>query len=137
MGGHLRHGDPGVRLIEAGEGAIDYFTTVPQRFAPQDGQWRIAPYYHLFGSDELSQRSPVFQSRMPQPYIRLNPADAAKLGVNAGAKVSFNYEGQTITLPLQLSEGLTEGQVGLPMGMPGIAPVMAGARLENLQEAAQ
>ncbi|CCK03388.1 NADH-ubiquinone oxidoreductase chain G [Cronobacter sakazakii 701] len=137
VGGHLRHGDPGVRLIEAGEGAIDYFTTVPQRFAPQDGQWRIAPYYHLFGSDELSQRSPVFQSRMPQPYIRLNPADAAKLGVNAGAKVSFNYEGQTITLPLQLSEGLTEGQVGLPMGMPGIAPVMAGARLENLQEAAQ
>ncbi|CCJ85319.1 NADH-ubiquinone oxidoreductase chain G [Cronobacter dublinensis 582] len=137
VGGHLRHGDPGVRLIEAGEGAIDYFTTVPQRFAPQDGQWRIAPYYHLFGSDEMSQRSPVFQSRMPQPYIRLNPADAAKLGVNAGAKVSFNYEGQTITLPLQLSEGLTEGQVGLPMGMPGIAPVMAGARLENLQEAAQ
>ncbi|MEB8477788.1 NADH-quinone oxidoreductase subunit NuoG [Cronobacter malonaticus] len=137
VGGHLRHGDPGVRLIEAGEGAIDYFTTVPQRFAPQEGQWRIAPYYHLFGSDELSQRSPVFQSRMPQPYIRLNPADAAKLGVNAGAKVSFNYEGQTITLPLQLSEGLTEGQVGLPMGMPGIAPVMAGARLENLQEAAQ
>ncbi|CCK15290.1 NADH-ubiquinone oxidoreductase chain G [Cronobacter universalis NCTC 9529] len=137
VGGHLRHGDPGVRLIEAGEGAIDYFTTVPQRFAPQEGQWRIAPYYHLFGSDELSQRSPVFQSRMPQPYIRLNPADAAKLGVNAGAKVSFNYEGQTITLPLQLSEGLSEGQVGLPMGMPGIAPVMAGARLENLQEAAQ
>jgi NADH-quinone oxidoreductase subunit G len=39
------------------------------------------------------------------------------------------------SLPLQLSEGLTAGQVGLPMGMPGIAPVLAGARLENLQEA--
>jgi hypothetical protein len=26
----------------------------------------------------------VFQSRMPEPYIKLNPADAAKLGVNAG-----------------------------------------------------
>ncbi|WP_321969866.1 molybdopterin dinucleotide binding domain-containing protein, partial [Salmonella enterica] len=109
----------------------------PQHFSPQDGQWRLAPSYHLSGSDELSHRAPVFGTRRPQPYTRLNPADAAKLGVNAGAKVSFNYEGQAITLPLQLSEGLTEGQVGLPMGMPGIAPVLAGARLENLQEAAQ
>ncbi|VEA31786.1 NADH dehydrogenase I chain G [Salmonella enterica subsp. enterica] len=72
MGGKLRHGDPGVRLIEATEGGLDYFTTVPASFQAQDGQWRIAPYYHLFGSDELSQRSPVFQSRMPQPYIKLN-----------------------------------------------------------------
>ncbi len=76
VGGKLRHGDPGVRLIEATEGGLDYFTTVPASFRAQDGQWRIAPYYHLFGSDELSQRSPVFQSRMPQPYIKLNPADA-------------------------------------------------------------
>ncbi len=135
MGGHLRHGDPGVRLIEASETGLDYFTSVPGAFEAQDGKWRIAPYYHLFGSDEMSQRSPVFQSRMPQPYIKLNPVDAAKLGVNAGAHISFTYEGQTISLPLQVSEGLAAGQVGLPMGMPGIAPVLAGARLENLQEA--
>jgi len=36
-----------------------------------------------------------------------------------------------------IADGLTAGQVGLPMGMPGIAPVLAGARLENLQEAQQ
>ena len=55
--------------------------------------------------------------------------------MNAGAHISFSYYGLTLSLPLQLSEGLTAGQVGLPMGMPGIAPVLAGARLENLQEA--
>ncbi|EAZ8442328.1 NADH-quinone oxidoreductase subunit NuoG, partial [Salmonella enterica] len=137
VGGKLRHGDPGVRLIEATEGGLDYFTTVPASFQAQDGQWRIAPYYHLFGSDELSQRSPVFQSRMPQPYIKLNPADAAKLGVNAGTRVSFSYDGNTVTLPVEISEGLAAGQVGLPMGMPGIAPVLAGARLEDLREAQQ
>ncbi|GHL93657.1 hypothetical protein ECZU38_37310 [Escherichia coli] len=99
--------------------------------------WRIAPYYHLFGSDELSQRAPVFQSRMPQPYIKLNPADAAKLGVNAGTRVSFSYDGNTVTLPVEIAEGLTAGQVGLPMGMSGIAPVLAGAHLEDLKEAQQ
>jgi len=135
VGGSLRHGDPGVRLIEASETGLAFFSTVPASFQAEEGNWRIAPYYHLFGSDEMSQRSPVFQTRMPQPYIKLNPADAAKLGVNAGANISFSYEGQTISLPLIISEGLTAGQVGLPMGMPGIAPVLAGARLDNLQEA--
>ncbi|STM19661.1 NADH-quinone oxidoreductase subunit G [Escherichia coli] len=79
--------------------------------------------------------APVFQSRMPQPYIKLNPADAAKLGVNAGTRVSFSYDGNTVTLPVEIAEGLTAGQVGLPMGMSGIAPVLAGAHLEDLKEA--
>ncbi len=137
VGGKLRFGDPGVRLFETSENGLDYFTSVPARFQPQDGKWRIAPYYHLFGSDELSQRAPVFQSRMPQPYIKLNPADAAKLGVNAGSRVSFSYDGNTVTLPVEIAEGLTAGQVGLPMGMSGIAPVLAGAHLEDLKEAQQ
>ncbi|MBZ4317778.1 hypothetical protein LAM21_25530, partial [Mycobacterium tuberculosis] len=47
---------------------------------------------HLFGSDELSQRAPVFQSRMPEPYIKLHPADAAKLGVNPGAMLSLAWK---------------------------------------------
>ena len=137
VGGKLRFGDPGVRLFETSENGLDYFTSVPARFQPQEGKWRIAPYYHLFGSDELSQRAPVFQSRMPQPYIKLNPADAAKLGVNAGTRVSFSYDGNTVTLPVEIAEGLTAGQVGLPMGMSGIAPVLAGAHLEDLKEAQQ
>lgn len=137
VGGKLRFGDPGVRLFETSENGLDYFTSVPARFQPQDGKWRIAAYYHLFGSDELSQRAPVFQSRMPQPYIKLNPADAAKLGVNAGTRVSFSYDGNTVTLPVEIAEGLTAGQVGLPMGMSGIAPVLAGAHLEDLKEAQQ
>lgn len=32
MGGKLRHGDPGVRLIEASADGMDYFTTVPASF---------------------------------------------------------------------------------------------------------
>ena len=135
VGGKLRHGDPGVRLFEASASGLEYFTAVPASFQAEDGKWRIAPYYHLFGSDELSQRSPIFQSRMPQPYVKLNPADAAKLGVNEGAMVFLRVDGQALSLPLVISAGLTAGQVGLPMGMPGIAPVLTGARIDTLQEA--
>lgn len=135
VGGHLRFGDPGVRLIEPADKQAAWFTSVPQPFAPVAGQWRVAPYYHLFGSDELSQRSPVFQKRMPVAVLRLNPADAASLGINEGAVASFTVDGKTLRLPVQLSDGLAAGQVGLPMGMPGVAPVLAGAQLSNLQEA--
>ena len=69
VGGKLRHGDPGVRLIEASASGLEYFTAVPASSTPKRANG-IAPYYHLFGSDELSQRSPVFQSRMPEPYIK-------------------------------------------------------------------
>ncbi|WP_261440533.1 NADH-quinone oxidoreductase subunit NuoG [Serratia proteamaculans] len=134
VGGKLRHGDPGVRLIEAGEGKLGYFTNVPAAFGQQQG-WRVAPYYHLFGSDEMSQRSGVIQQRMPDAYVMVNPTDAAALGVNAGALVEFSCAGQTLRLPVRLSETLTQGQVGLPLGLPGIPPVLVGATVENLREA--
>lgn len=137
VGGSLRHGDPGVRLIEAGEGTLDYFTTIPAAFTAQSDNWRVAPYYHLFGSEEMTQRSKVIQQRMPQAYVMVNPADAAQLGVNVGSQVEFTCAGQTLRLPVRLSETLSQGQVGLPLGLPGIPPILVGATVENLREAAQ
>lgn len=137
VGGKLRHGDPGVRLFNGQGAGLGYFTDIPAAFSAIEGQWQVAPYYHLFGSEEMSQRSPVFQKRMPIASLRLNPADAAKLGLNEGAQVSFSWQGHAVSLPLVMAAGLTAGQVGLPMGMPGIAPVLAGTRLDNLQEACQ
>ncbi|MNT92073.1 NADH-quinone oxidoreductase subunit G [compost metagenome] len=84
----------------------------------------------------MSQRSAVIQQRMPQAYVMINVADAAQLGVNAGAWVEFSCAGQTLRLPVRLSETLSQGQVGLPLGLPGIPPVLVGAKVENLREAA-
>lgn len=137
VGGKLRHGDPGVRLIEAGEGSLDYFGNIPAAFTAEENHWRVAPYYHLFGSEEMSQRSSVIQQRMPEPYVMVNPSDAAALGVNQGTQVEFTCAGQTLTLPVRLSETLDKGQVGLPLGLPGIPPVLVGATVENLREASR
>ncbi len=73
------HGDPGVRLIEATEGGLDYFTTAAASFrAHADGQWRIAP--HTF--TRLAATNCLSTSGLPEPYaasyIKLNPADAAR-----------------------------------------------------------
>lgn len=136
VGGKLRNGDPGVRLFEAGDASLPWFTEVPTAFVGGE-QWRVAPCYQLFGSEEMSQRSPVFQKRMPQPMLVINPQDAAKLGVNAGAAVEFTCSGETLRLPVRISSALQPGQIGLPLGMPGVPPFLAGAHIDKLQEAAQ
>ena len=136
VGGKLRNGDPGVRLFEASAGQLSWFDRVPTAFA-RNGGWRVAPYYNLFGSEEMSQRAPVMQQRMPQPAIVINPADAATLGVNAGAALELNCAGETLRLPVRFSDAVQAGQVGLPLGMPGVPPFLSGADIETLREAAQ
>ncbi|KAB8312223.1 NADH-quinone oxidoreductase subunit NuoG [Erwinia endophytica] len=137
VGGKLRNGDPGVRLFEAGDSQLDWFEGVPAAFVRQEHHWRVAPYFHLFGSEEMTQRSAVIQQRMPEPYVMVNPEDAAKLGVNVGTLVEFICEGEILRLPVRFSDSLQAGQVGLPLGMPGIPPFLLGASIDNLREAAQ
>ncbi|WP_048697425.1 NADH-quinone oxidoreductase subunit NuoG [Erwinia piriflorinigrans] len=137
VGGQLRNGDPGVRLIEAGSAQLSWFENIPAAFAGANNSWRVAPYFHLFGSEEMTQRSPVIQQRMPDAYLMVNPQDAAKLGVNAGTTLAFNCQGETLRLPVRFSSTLQAGQVGLPLGLPGIPPFLSGANVDNLQEAAQ
>ncbi|MDU7867355.1 MAG: molybdopterin dinucleotide binding domain-containing protein, partial [Pantoea sp.] len=136
VGGKLRNGDPGVRLFEASAAQLPWFSNVPAAFVSET-QWRVAPYYQLFGSEEMSQRSPVFQQRMAQPMLVINPDDAAKLGVNNGAAVEFTCAGETVRLPVRFSASLQAGQIGLPLGMPGVPPFLVGAHIDKLQEAAQ
>lgn len=134
VGGHLRHGDPGVRLIEPAAGQLPWFP-VPGQRAPEG--WQVAPLYRLFGSDELSQRSAVFRERMTEALVVLHPSDAATLGVNEGARLELQCCGETLVLPVRFSAQLPAGQVGLPLGLPGIPPFLSGATIDKLQEAAQ
>ncbi|MGK3116667.1 NADH-quinone oxidoreductase subunit NuoG [Candidatus Pantoea formicae] len=136
VGGKLRHGDPGVRLFEASEGSLPWFTAVPESFV-EGSQYRVAPYYQLFGSEEMTQRSPTFQKRMSPATLVINPADAEKLGVNNGSAVELVCAGETLRLPVRFSASLQAGQVGLPLGMPGVPPFLSGAQVDKLQEAAQ
>ena len=136
VGGHLRAGDPGVRLIPAGSGRLGWFA-VNAPFAPARGQWQAVALHHLFGSDETSALAAPIQARMPKPYVALNGAEAARLGVNEGALLSFELRGQRLRLPLRVLDDLPLGLVGLPVGLPGVPAAFAGATVTALEEAAQ
>ena len=93
VGGHLRAGDPGMRLIEPKGDGLSWFTGVPKPFAPAAGQWLVVPLYHLFGSDETSALAAPIQERMGAAYVALAKAEAERLGVNDGALLSLQVAG--------------------------------------------
>ncbi|WP_342246918.1 NADH-quinone oxidoreductase subunit NuoG [Pseudomonas sp. OTU5201] len=136
VGGHLRAGDPGIRLIEAKGQALPWFS-VNAAFNPVQGTWQAVPLHHLFGSEENSSRAAPVQERIPQPYVAMAKDEADRLGVNDGALIALTVNGQTLRLPLAVKEEMGIGLIGLPAGLPGIPAVFAGAVVTAVQESAQ
>lgn len=137
VGGHIRAGDPGTRLIESNGDALNWFASVPRAFNPAQGTWQVVPFFHLFGSEENSSKAAPVQERIPAAYVALAKSEADRLGVNDGAMLSFNVAGQTLRLPLRINEALGAGLVALPAGIAGIPPAIFGKSVDGLQEAAQ
>ncbi|MBQ56490.1 MULTISPECIES: NADH-quinone oxidoreductase subunit NuoG [Pseudomonas] len=136
VGGHLRAGDPGVRLLETAGNAMAWFT-VNAPFNPAAGTLHGVPLYHLFGSDETSALAKPIQQRIPEAYIALAKAEADRLGVNDGALISLNINSQPVRLPVQINDDLAIGLAGLPVGLAGIPASIAGSVLTDLKGAAQ
>ncbi|SEP59554.1 NADH dehydrogenase subunit G [Azotobacter beijerinckii] len=137
VGGHLRAGDPGIRLIEAQGDRLAWFAEPPAAFNPPRGNWQVVPFHHLFGSEETSALAAPVQERIPQPYVALARAEAERLGVNEGALLDLRIDGVELRLPLRLDDNLGIGLVALPAGLPGIPATLFGRLASDLQEAAQ
>lgn len=137
VGGHIRAGDPGTRLIESTGDSLNWFVSVPRAFNPAPGTWQVVPFFHLFGSEENSSKAAPVQERIPAAYVALAKSEADRLGVNDGAMLSLNVAGQTLRLPLRINEELGAGLVALPAGIAGIPPAIFGQSVDGLQEAAQ
>jgi NADH-quinone oxidoreductase subunit G len=135
VGGHLRAGDPGVRLIEPQSDRLVWFSQIPAAFNAAAGRWQVVPCHHLFGSEESSARAAPIQARMPGPYALLGEADAARLGLAEGCQLSLQVAGQSLRLPLRISTELGQGLLGLPLGLPGLPPLLPGLTADALQEA--
>ncbi|HHP5405150.1 TPA: NADH-quinone oxidoreductase subunit NuoG [Aeromonas veronii] len=133
VGGHLRAGDPGRRLLEVAEDTLGWFATIPAPFKAAEAL-QVVNYAQLFGGEELSARSPVIQARMNEPELVLNPLDAERLALHGGSQVSFSWGGSHWQLRLRLSEQLSAGLVGLPLGVNGLPTALQQASITNLQE---
>ena len=119
IGGALRGGDPGRRLIEPATAGNELSTRgTPEPFARRVGEWLVVPMPRIFGSEELSVLTPGIASRAPRPYLALNPDDARLLGVAEGAHVDLTIGGESTPLAVTFDLSLPTGVAGLPVGLP-------------------
>jgi NADH-quinone oxidoreductase subunit G len=119
IGGPLRGGDPGVRLIEPRPDA-PRLSAAPHLEEVPAGHLLAAPLHHIFGSEELSSLAIGIAELAPQPYAVLHPEDAAAAGLAEGAQISIIFADREVVLPLTIDAGLAQGVVGLPVSLPGM-----------------
>lgn len=128
VGGHLRAGDPGVRLFEpAADSKADYYGPAPTAFVARNDALRVVPLHHLFGSEELSARAVPVQKRTTSAFVAIAASDASRIGVQANDTVKITAGANTIELPARISQELASGTLGLPEGFDGVAFVAANS----------
>ena len=132
VGGPLRGGNPGVRLIEPpdgtrsaseardGCGEDSHDRDIPHPFEPREGLWLVVPQYHVFGSEELSALAPAIAERIAGPTLALHPEDAAVLGVRSQEPLELVLDGATHRALAQLHPELPRGVAALSAGLPGL-----------------
>ncbi|WP_411726610.1 NADH-quinone oxidoreductase subunit NuoG [Methyloglobulus sp.] len=117
IGGHLRDGDVGIRLLEA-SGALEWFNDIPPAFKPEPGLWRTITLPHIFGSEELGQQSPPLVERSPSFCVLLNPLDAEILKVDSGDQIEMGDPAGTplLKIPVQVEKTLPQGLLVITTG---------------------
>jgi len=119
VGGELRGGDPGVRLIEPKAGGKwVYYLAAESKASKKKGTLTGTPMAHIFGTDELSVLSAGVAQLVPGAYVALHPDDAAALGLAEGAAASVTVEGVAFQAPVRLRADMARGVAGVPAGLP-------------------
>lgn len=120
VGGALAGGTAGVRLIKPSANKITpSVAAAPSAFNAQKGQWRLLPLYRIFGSDELSARSPAVGELVEPPFLELSDADAESLNANVGDLIQISLAETNCHAVLKLNNSLPDGCAAYSIGLPG------------------
>ncbi len=136
VGGPLRGGDPGRRLLEPpSAGKSSYFTQIPPAFVPRQDEWYVLPAYHYFGSEELSLHTPGIARLAPRPYLGVCEEDLARLRLTEGSHAVLIVDKQVYELRALIVPSLPAGVVTVPIGLPGVrgVPFPAWGRVEAVR----
>lgn len=129
IGGHLRGGDPGVRLIDPStQEAWTYSLDVPSAFRESVDGFRLVPSFHIFGSEELSRHARGVAQLTPQPYIAINTLDGGLLGLKPGDPASLTLGSWVREIQVSLRPDVPRGIVLVPAGIMDIGNLSPSTR---------
>jgi NADH-quinone oxidoreductase subunit G len=114
-GGALKQAPHGQRLINNAIKKKTWSEIVQDDVAK--GDFTVFPLYHLFGSEELTARTPAIQEKATSAYIAINGDDAQTLGLQASDGVAVEHNG---SVPFIIRSSIKPGTVGVPVGLEGV-----------------
>jgi len=125
VGGHLKNGDPGVRLFDQLERLATRQYVAPEAMSSnttdlQQGQAKLVPIHNIYASSMMASRSPIVAEQLPVATWRIGIDDAKDWNIAAGDYLAIEIDKQQITLPVQLVGYLAEGSIGYPVGQVSI-----------------
>lgn len=119
-GGALSGGTPGVRLFNYSDGGqLPSLQTAHASDQISSTQISILPLYRIFGSDELTARSPAIAELTPRTSIQLNHEDGERLGLSQGDWVCMTLGQEESELMVERNSSMPSGSAGLICGVPG------------------
>ena len=127
--GPLKNGPVGARLLDDVDDPLPLADApVPQRSTARPDEFLLVAVHHIFGSDDLSMYAPGVAERAPEPYIGVNDADAARLGLAAGDWIALWLPWLDARARYRPMPSLPDGVAALPLGLPGTPSISLPAR---------
>ncbi len=110
LGVHLAAGQPPAAAV------------APKALSLPAAEWVAVPVTDLYDRGALVSRSGTLQPRLANPYVRIHPADAAKMG--AGETILASVAGVQLELQVVLDDTMPQGTAGVPrsLGLPLVQP---------------
>ncbi|WP_367670659.1 NADH-quinone oxidoreductase subunit NuoG [Sodalis-like secondary symbiont of Drepanosiphum platanoidis] len=134
IGGHLKHGDPGLILFKNKNIKLNWFNKTPIKFFYKKNQYNIISFWSLFGNDETSRYSSTIQKVMIKSYVYINKNDFSWMKLKKNSLLSFYCLGEKIYLPIKFNKKINIGHIGLSIGFPNIPKVFLGSIAKNFLE---
>lgn len=116
VGGHLKHGDPGIRLFDSMSRLPTRDYVAPHHSADNPNNNQLIPIYHIFASDALTARSDVIQTQIKPPMFMVSADDAQNWQLQSGDLITVSVNHMPVTLPVEIVDYLAEGCIGYPQG---------------------
>ncbi|MGP5176303.1 NADH-quinone oxidoreductase subunit NuoG [Psychrobacter immobilis] len=125
VGGHLKNGDPGVRMFDQLDRLATRQYVAPEAMSAtttdmQQGQAKLVPIHNIYASSMMASRSPVVAEQLPVAAWRIGMDDARDWNIANGDYLAIEINKQQITLPVQIVGYLAEGCIGYPVGQVSI-----------------
>jgi len=127
IGGSLKGGSSGARLINATGHPVSGRSDVPDAFERRQGSWCLTPQYRLYGSDEMSAYATPVAEMMTGAPITLSPADVESLALGAEDGVSIVIDELSVDCAVIIDPLLPAGTAGFVVGHPEMLNLRAGS----------